>query len=65
MFNVKRMKEIIADESSLIETKKKLVQFFKRRIDQIDIERYRLIQRLRNSIIYVLYPINIVSSKLN
>eukprot|EP01022_Parablepharisma_sp_SALTPOND_P019326 TRINITY_DN3280_c0_g1_i1.p1 TRINITY_DN3280_c0_g1~~TRINITY_DN3280_c0_g1_i1.p1 ORF type:complete len:2565 (+),score=223.09 TRINITY_DN3280_c0_g1_i1:134-7828(+) len=54
----KRMKEIISDESTEPRTKLKLRDFFRRRIDQIDIEQYRLSQRLGQALIYVIHFVN-------
>ena len=47
------MKATLVDESNEAATTKNLIFFFRRRIDQIDIERYRLIQRLRKSLAHV------------
>lgn len=49
------MKEMICDESNIENVKQKLVNTFQRRIDQIDIERFRLIQRIGYAIINVIF----------
>jgi len=53
--NIKKMKEMICDESNIENVKQKLVNTFQRRIDQIDIERFRLIQRIGYAIINVIF----------
>lgn len=47
------MREMLVDESAEGDMRQKLLQTFRRRIDQLDIERCRIVQRLGTSLIHV------------
>jgi len=49
------MDETIKDESEESSIKMKLVHMYKKRVDQVNIERYRTIQRLGQYLTYVLH----------
>jgi len=48
---------MLIDESSEMDTKQKLIQLFRRRIDQLDIKRHRIIKRLGECVINVMYGV--------